>query len=186
MEAYERNFNFSGAVIDLPAETKVEWPTTGYKQITPHHHDVLTHTTEAHVESNLKQTLCRQSVLNCWSLSISMLLFYNYELNPIYNSVAHLFESISDSGLLASPLFFFNISDLLGNYYSYVRPAWTESVRKSQQFIWYSTVYCVHSYSSPRFLSEQTSSRQKNDGQHKDCSERKTAAGVVESGSVEH
>lgn len=38
-------------------ETKVEWPTSGYKQITPDHYDFFPYITEAHVEGNLKQTL---------------------------------------------------------------------------------------------------------------------------------
>lgn len=50
LEAYERNFNFSGPVIELPAERDVEWPTTGYKQMTSDHYDLLPHITEAHIE----------------------------------------------------------------------------------------------------------------------------------------
>lgn len=38
-------------------ETKIKWPTTGYKQITPDHYDFFPYITEAYVEGNLKQTL---------------------------------------------------------------------------------------------------------------------------------
>lgn len=66
LEAYERNFNFSGPVIDLPAGTKVEWPATGYKQLTSDHYNVLPHITEAHVEGyfQYRQALDRQMMGN--------------------------------------------------------------------------------------------------------------------------
>jgi hypothetical protein len=58
LEAYERNFNFRGPVIELPAsaEKSVDWPTTGYKQMTIDHYNLLPHMTEALVEGNFKRT----------------------------------------------------------------------------------------------------------------------------------
>lgn len=47
----------TGSIRKKYVETKVEWPSTGYKQITPDHYDFLPYITEAHVEGNFKQIL---------------------------------------------------------------------------------------------------------------------------------
>ncbi|XP_061169682.1 uncharacterized protein LOC133179018 [Saccostrea echinata] len=52
LEAYERNFNLSGPVIELSVERKVDWPTTGYEQITSEHYDLMPHISEAHIEGS--------------------------------------------------------------------------------------------------------------------------------------
>ncbi|XP_061197582.1 uncharacterized protein LOC133205732 isoform X2 [Saccostrea echinata] len=91
LEAYERNFNFSGPVIELPAERKVDWPTTGYKQITSEHYDLLPHISEAHIEGyfQYRQAVDRQMMGNTKAIVKGKLLLESERVEALSINCQH-------------------------------------------------------------------------------------------------
>ena len=51
LEAYERNCNFVGPVIDLPNQVLIDWPVSGFRQLTEPTRNQLPRISEDHIRS---------------------------------------------------------------------------------------------------------------------------------------